>query len=80
VAVDVEDTMTETNTPNTIPDEARLSSAQVRKLLVPVSCMSLWRWRKTLGFPEPVKINGRNYWKAGEVRAWLAQRQATEAA
>ena len=41
-----------------------------------VSDMSLWRWLrdKKLGFPHPLRINGRRFWKLAELEAWEASR------
>ena len=37
-----------------------------------VTSMSIYRWRKNpnLGFPAPLSINGRNYWRAADLAAW----------
>jgi predicted DNA-binding transcriptional regulator AlpA len=42
-----------------------------------VSDMSLWRWLhdETLGFPAPVRIQRRRYWKLDELKAWEATRK-----
>ena len=41
-----------------------------------VSQMTVWRWlqKKALGFPKPIRINERNYWKLQELEAWEASR------
>jgi predicted DNA-binding transcriptional regulator AlpA len=41
-----------------------------------VSSQSLWRWLKseTLGFPKPLKINGRNFWKLVDLEIWETSR------
>jgi predicted DNA-binding transcriptional regulator AlpA len=41
-----------------------------------VSDMSLWRWQKdqSLGFPKPLRINGRRFWKLSELEAWEVSR------
>jgi hypothetical protein len=46
-----------------------------------VSEMAIWRWRRDdrLDFPAPVIINGRNYWRVGDLRAWLQRRIAASA-
>jgi len=38
--------------------------------------MTLWRWLRDpeLGFPRPLVINGRRYWRESEIKAWLASR------
>ena len=43
-----------------------------------VSDMTLWRWlvRTDLGFPRPIVINGRRYFRIVDVKAWeLSRRQ-----
>jgi len=37
-----------------------------------VSAMTLWRWdhNPELGFPEPIRINGRKYRRVRELKAW----------
>jgi predicted DNA-binding transcriptional regulator AlpA len=39
-----------------------------------VSDMSLWRWlhSEKLGFPKPIRIQGRRYWRLAEIRDWEA--------
>lgn len=62
--------------PASVDDETFLTAAQVRARFGGVSAMSIWRWLhdpKT-GFPQPVKLNRRNYWRAGELRRWEAER------
>jgi predicted DNA-binding transcriptional regulator AlpA len=41
-----------------------------------VSDMSLWRWCRddALGFPHPLRINGRRFWKLAELERWEASR------
>ena len=45
----------------------------LRILLGDVSDMTVWRWLKNpeLGFPRPVYIARRRYWKEAEVLAWI---------
>ena len=40
-----------------------------------ISAVTLWRWRhdEASGFPAPKLINGRLYFPAGAVSAWLAK-------
>jgi predicted DNA-binding transcriptional regulator AlpA len=47
-----------------------------------VSDMSLWRWLRDvgLGFPQPLRINGRRFWKASQLEAWEASRPETQEA
>jgi predicted DNA-binding transcriptional regulator AlpA len=41
-----------------------------------ISDMTLWRWAHdpALGFPRPVYINRRRYWRLAEVEAWERSR------
>lgn len=36
------------------------------------SHVTLWRWYHDvdLGFPKPIQINGRNYWRLSDLEAW----------
>ena len=52
-------------------DSERLLSRRLLRRLVPVSDMTIWRWERDGRFPHHLSINGRNYWRLGEVRAWL---------
>jgi len=51
--------------------EVFLTGQQVRTRYG-VSDMTLYRWRSdaTLGFPAPISINRRNYWREAELIAW----------
>jgi len=57
-------------------DGCLLTSNQTRARVGGVSHMCLWRWQRDprVQFPEPVKINGRNYWTLGKLRRWQAER------
>lgn len=37
-----------------------------------VSAMTGWRWLQDakLGFPTPIRIRGRNYWRLRDLEAW----------
>lgn len=62
------------------PKEAHLTSKQLRAHFGGVSDMCLWRWQHDpeLKFPEPMRINGRRYWKVADIEAWqAAQNEAT---
>jgi predicted DNA-binding transcriptional regulator AlpA len=41
--------------------------------------MSLWRWERTLGFPAPLKIGDRNYWRLSDIEKWWNDRVASGA-
>lgn len=55
-----------------------IPSATVREICGGISDMSLWRWLKDpdLGFPRPVVISRRRYWREADVSAWIGQRAA----
>ncbi|WP_241772276.1 helix-turn-helix transcriptional regulator [Rhodobacter capsulatus] len=58
--------------------ERRISAATVRDICGGISDMSLWRWLNdpVLGFPKPIKIGNRRYWRESEVLAFLDSREA----
>lgn len=62
------------------PDKTFLPAAAVRARYG-VSDMSLWRWlhASEMGFPEPLRINRRRFWKLSDLEAFEA-RQAAKAA
>jgi len=53
-----------------------LNAAQVRTRYGGISDMALWRWLrdKDLQFPQPIRINGRRFWKASDLHAWERRR------
>lgn len=57
-----------------------ISAATVRDLCGGVSDMSLHRWTRApdLGFPQPIYICGRRYWREADLTAWL-EAQASKA-
>jgi len=49
-----------------------LDSVAVRAHLGGCSEMSLWRWTRNNGFPEPdLRLNGRKLWRLSTVDAWI---------
>lgn len=58
-----------------IADEAkdleRLLSRRDLRRLFPVSDMTIWRWQQSRGFPPPMKIGGRNFWREHDVSTWI---------
>jgi predicted DNA-binding transcriptional regulator AlpA len=58
-----------------------LVSRQVRARYC-VSDMSLWRWLRDegLGFPHPIRINERRFWRLSELEAWETSRAGDKAA
>jgi predicted DNA-binding transcriptional regulator AlpA len=64
-----------------LSDESLITGKQLRELLGCCSEMHIWRLlneekNQALGFPKPVKINDRNYWRLGVVREWIRAREA----
>lgn len=59
----------------------RIQTRDVRELCGGVSDMTLWRWlnERDIGFPKPIYIAGRRYWREAEVVAWL-DKQSVEGA
>ena len=53
-------------------EDAYCTAAQVRARYGNVSDMSLYRWVRnpSLGFPSPININGRRYWRIADLQAW----------
>jgi hypothetical protein len=49
-----------------------LTAAQVRKRYGGVSDMALWRWLRDerLGFPQPLRIQSRRFWRLTDLVAW----------
>lgn len=50
-----------------------ISASSVRELCGNISDMTLWRWlnAEEMGFPRPIYINRKRYWREAEVLAWL---------
>lgn len=47
-----------------------------------VSDMTIFRWLADLklGFPKPIRINGRRYWRLADLQAFEARQAKEEAA
>lgn len=56
-----------------------LDAREVRGI-APVSAPTLTRWIKAGTFPQPLKMSGRNFWRADEVNAWIEQQSAARSA
>jgi predicted DNA-binding transcriptional regulator AlpA len=58
-----------------------LTAAQVRARFGGISDMALWRWlhKEELGFPQPLRIQGRRFWKAADLTAWERSRTPEQA-
>jgi predicted DNA-binding transcriptional regulator AlpA len=63
------------------PKDVRLTAPQLRHRYGGRSDMWLWRLlhNQASDFPQPLRINGRRYWRLGDIEAWelaqAAQRQ-----
>lgn len=59
--------------PSTARSEKRVPSSTVRGLCGGISDMTLWRWLNDpeMGFPRPIYIARRRYWREADVIAWL---------
>lgn len=54
-----------------------VSDRQIREDIVPVSHMTIYRWRKQNKFPQPdLRINGQNYTWLSHVLAALGRDEA----
>ena len=62
---------------NELDRERLLSAVATRRLLGDVSDMSLWRWQRdeSLGFPAPVVIAKRRYWRIGDLLDFIDRRR-----
>jgi predicted DNA-binding transcriptional regulator AlpA len=47
-----------------------------------VSDMTIFRWLKDTGlsFPQPIRINGRRYWRLADLQAFEVRQASKEAA
>lgn len=56
-----------------------LSAKQVRERYGGISDMSLWRWLRDgeLNFPQPIRINGRRFWRLSALEAFERERATT---
>lgn len=59
-------------------EDRLMGSKELRKKFGNISDMSLWRWLQDedLGFPQPLYIARRRYWKIAEVEAFIARQAA----
>lgn len=59
------------------PKSRVIPSAVVRDICGGISLPTLDRWqaREDLGFPRPIKIGQRRFWREAELTAWLASRE-----
>lgn len=59
-------------------EDRLIGSKELRKKFGNISDMSLWRWLQDedLGFPQPLYISRRRYWKASEIEEFIAHQAA----
>jgi predicted DNA-binding transcriptional regulator AlpA len=51
-----------------------IPQSRTQKLLG-ISAMTLWRWQKQNGFPNPKVIRGRKYFRASEINSWIESQE-----
>jgi predicted DNA-binding transcriptional regulator AlpA len=58
--------------PTVVSETSLISARTVRAELGGISDMTLWRWlnRSDLGFPQPVVIARRRYWRRVDIETW----------
>ena len=58
-----------------VPSQTYLQASAVRARYG-ISDMTIWRWLQnaSLGFPGPIRINSRRFWRLTELEAWEASR------
>jgi predicted DNA-binding transcriptional regulator AlpA len=68
--------------PLALNDDVLLTGTQTRARVGGVTTMCIWRWMRDprVQFPQPIRINSRNYWRLGDLRRWQAERVAKVAA
>jgi predicted DNA-binding transcriptional regulator AlpA len=55
-----------------VADQPRWVTGPTLREMLNISAPTLWRWRRGGGFPIPKVINGRLYFAADQVEAWMA--------
>lgn len=58
-----------------------ITSRQLREALGGISEMTVWRYERdeALGFPEPLRIRKRKFWRAADIDQWLNARDSAAA-
>ena len=54
--------------------------AGVSRMFAGKTRMTIWRWMRAEGFPQPQVISRRHYWRLGDVLEWRAARHSGKAA
>jgi len=59
-----------------------ITAAEVRARFGGISDMSLWRWLadEALGFPRPVRIQRRRFFREAEIEAFIERQAAASTA
>lgn len=59
-------------------EQRLLSATAARQICGSVSDMTLWRWLndKDIGFPSPIYVGRRRYFRAAEITSWIEARAA----
>jgi predicted DNA-binding transcriptional regulator AlpA len=60
-------------------DEVFLSSQQVRSRYGGISDMTLWKWLKDDGYPKPMTMGTRRYWRLSDIVAFEIQQTGKKA-
>lgn len=61
--------------PRTVKVRDLVGNAEVRAMCGGITRHTLISWRKTQGFPKPIRrLSGCEIWDASEVRHWLSLR------
>jgi predicted DNA-binding transcriptional regulator AlpA len=64
--------------PVTVDDDREIGMPELLKLLDVKRPETIWRWRRTEGFPAPRKFGkGRVRWLLSAVNAWRASRETS---
>jgi len=44
-----------------------------------IARVTLWRWLRDDKFPNPITVNGRNYWRQEALEIWERQQEVCKA-
>ena len=60
-----------------ITDDDLLGSTRTEQMLgISASTRIRWRMRPELGFPDPIVVLGRQFWRRGDLIAWQMRMRA----
>lgn len=59
-------------------EQRLISATAAREICGSVSDMTLWRWLNdnAIGFPSPIYVGRRRYFRQAEISAWIEARAA----